>query len=114
MVQEIALKKLVTSSNDDKKIASIATLKRLQQNQDFALAGLPVNPSHSFWLEMLESGFPGIKIDLIRKNPSNIPDYLEIIKFLNDSGFSFKETNSLIYSNVNRSIALRVRQMIRW
>jgi 16S rRNA G527 N7-methylase RsmG len=114
MVQETALKKLLSSSNKDTNITSIATLKRLQQNQDFAFAGLPVNPSHSFWLEMLENGFPGIKIDLIRKNPSNVQDYIELVKLLNDSGFSLRDTNNLIYSNVSRSITVRIRQMIRW
>jgi len=114
MVQETALKKLVSFSNDVKNVTSTATIKRLQQNQDFAFAGLPVNPSHSFWLEMLENGFPGIKIDLIRKNPLNVQDYVELVKLLNDSGFSLNDTNNLIYSNVSRSITVRIRQMIRW
>ena len=114
LVKVIALKKLTNNSAIIKKLASVGTLKRLQRNQDFAFAGIPVNPSHFFWLENLEAGFPGIKIDLVRSNPSGIQDYSDLLTKLVELGFGFDEINELIYSNINRSIILRIRRKIRW
>ncbi len=113
-VKVTALRKLLKISSDKKGNPSESTLQRLQRNQDFAFAGIPVNPSHSFWLEKLENGFPGIKIDLVAKNPSGIQDYFELLTKLNDLGFGFDEINHLVYSNKNRSMTLRIRQLVKW
>lgn len=114
LVRANALRKLVrNSSSIDSKISAV-TLKRLKRNVQFAFAGIPVNPSHSFWLENLEAGFPGIKIDLIKNNPSSIEDYSDIIKKLVELGFDFDEINKLIYSNKNRSMTLWIRQQVKW
>ncbi len=113
-VKVTALKKLLRNPSDKKGGTSENTLQRLQRNQDFAFAGIPVNPSHGFWLENLENGFPGIKIDLVAKNSTGVQDYLELLTKLNDLGFGLDEVSQLVYSNKNRSMTLRIRQLVKW
>jgi hypothetical protein len=114
LVKVNALKKLFHVSTAFKNQASLGTLQRLQRNQDFAFAGIPVNPSHSFWLENLEAGFPGIKIDLVKNNPSGIQDYSDLVTKLNELGFGFDEISKMIYSNKNRSLTLSIRKIVKW
>ncbi len=114
LVKKMALMKLANKSAVLKKLTSSGTLQRLQRNQEFAFSGIPVNPSHSFWLENLEAGFPGIKIDLIKNNPSGIQDYPDLVAKLVELGFGFDEINRLIYSNKSRSMTLRIRQIVKW
>lgn len=114
LVKVSALKKLTDKSSAIENRASLETLQRLQRNQEFAFSGIPVNPSHSSWLENLEAGFPGIKIDLIKNNPTGIQDYSDLVNKLVQLGFEFDEINKLIYSNKNRSMTLRIRQIIKW
>lgn len=40
------------------------------------------NPTHFLWLELYELGFPGLKLDLITKNPSRIPDVPLVENFI--------------------------------
>jgi hypothetical protein len=70
-------------------------IKRLLRNRSFLHAGIPQNPSHDYWLEMFESGFPGIKVDLVRNNPSDILDYEILISKLLESGFDYSMITSL-------------------
>ena len=114
LVKVNALRKLTDASSASKNRSSEGTLKRLQRNQEFAFAGVPFNPSHAFWLEKLEAGSPGIKIDLIKSNPSGIQDYSDLVTKLNKLGFGFDELNKLIYSNKNRSATLRIRKFLKW
>jgi hypothetical protein len=93
-------------SSDNTKRPEI--IKRLKRNRKFRFAGIPQNPSHANWLELLECGFPGIKIDLIRKNPSGIPDYEIIISELLNCGFSSGEIARLIQEVKLRQLA-RIR-----
>jgi hypothetical protein len=52
--------------------------------QSQVLAKKFLNPTHFFWQELLEKGFPGIKKDLVSRNPSGIPDLSNAV--LNDYG----------------------------
>ncbi len=52
--------------------------------QSQVLAKKFLNPTHFFWKELLEKGFPGIKKDLVSRNPSGIPDLSNAV--LNDYG----------------------------
>ncbi|ASY24331.1 putative rhamnan synthesis protein [Candidatus Nanopelagicus abundans] len=75
----------------------ITTLKKEQLSQDKkessrtdfvqrqVLAKKSLNPTHFFWRELLEKGFPGIKKDLVSRNPSGIPDLSNAV--LNEFGF---------------------------
>lgn len=38
---------------------------------DLIESGQPLNPTHFFWLEMLEAGFPFVKKELLISNPTN-------------------------------------------
>ena len=49
---------------------------RLNLLRAAATNGQPLNPTHHLWFELYTSGFPGIKRDLLKKNPSRIPDLL--------------------------------------
>ena len=114
IVKANSLEKLTGNFSGDKEKVSEGTIKRLKRNQRFAFDGIPVNPSHSFWLENLEAGFPGIEVDLIKNNPSGIEDYNILVAKLKELGFGFDEINELIYSNKNRSIAIWIRRKVKW
>jgi len=90
------------------------TITRLMKNRSFMMAGLPMNPSHSQWLELFEKGFPGIKVDLIRSNPLNLEDYDLAINILLESGVSYSEIVRLLSSNVSKSPLISLRSKIRW
>jgi hypothetical protein len=88
--------------------------KRLLRNREFAFAGVPMNPTHANWLEMIELGFPGIKIDLLKSNPTGVADYEFLISYIRDAGVSIREINGLIYSNTSKSKEYRIRSKFRF
>ena len=53
---------------------NVFTKERLEFCLRNVREGIPLNPTHHFCLELLQLGFPGIKRDLVRLNPSGIPD----------------------------------------
>lgn len=58
------------STNNQNEIRS-SRLKMLVASE---ARGQALNPTHFMWLELYELGFPGIKKDLLYKNPSRIID----------------------------------------
>ena len=100
-------------SNPNSKI-DYSTIARLRRNRTFLFAGVPLNPSHDYWLEMFENGFPGIKFDLIRNNPSQLADYELAISKLLESGFEYKLFSEIFRSNKSRSIVVRIRMFLKW
>ena len=50
------------------------TKERLDFCLKNVLDGIPLNPTHHYYFELLQLGFPGIKRDLVKHNPSGIPD----------------------------------------
>jgi hypothetical protein len=111
---EMGLSKLQDSFLEPDSSTPSEVLDRLKRNQRYLLAGIPLNPSHDFWLELLEGGFPGIKIDLVRSNPSDILDYELIISKLNSKGFGINDVASLLLSNRSRSYIYGIRTRLRW
>jgi len=89
------------------------TLKRLTDNRRLSFSGIPINPSHDYWLEMLELGFPGIKLDLVAKNPSNIADYNLVIQKLIEHGHTFEEFATLMLTNKPKLFTLRLRNFFK-
>jgi hypothetical protein len=89
------------------------TTHRLNQNRIFNFQGLPVNPSHDYWLEMLELGFPGIKVDLVTKNSSQISDYNLIIQKLITHGHTYEEFAGMMLANKPKSLAFRLRNVFK-
>jgi len=87
-------------------------IERLQNNRKHRFASIPQNPSHSNWLELLDCGFPGIKFDLIRKNPSNIPDYEVVISELLKCGLTSSEIARLI-QDVKISQVAKIRLFLK-
>ncbi len=113
-LQDLSFEKIMSLVDSDQEMERNSTLKRLIRNRDFALAGLPINPSHSLWAEMLEKGFPGVKLDLIRSNSTDIPDYDVMLATLLELGMKTREINELLHSNKNKSLVFRIRTLIRW
>jgi hypothetical protein len=97
---------------DNKTLALV--MNRLNRNRKFSMAGIPLNPSHDNWLELLESGFPGIKVDLVRSNPGDIPDYEVVIAKLVESGFTYSQIGQLINSNKPRSLIMKIRIFLKY
>jgi len=89
------------------------TIKRLVRNRKFNMAGLPVNPSHDYWLEMVELGFPGIKFDLVAKNPSDVSDYELIIESLMTHGLTYEEFAGMLLANKPKSLVFRLRNIFK-
>jgi hypothetical protein len=114
LIQEIAIEKIQQHNENEDSLISLTTIDRLRSNRNFAFAGLPINPSHQYWLEMLDCGFPGIKIDLIKKNPTQVADYEYIISKLIDAQYPMAEYIELVNSNLNRSLIMRIRTFLKW
>ena len=111
---EHGLKKVQESFSGVKPVISYEVLERLEKNRIFLMAGLPLNPSHSYWLELIENGFPGIKKDFIKSNPTAIYDYELAISMLINFGFSYRELGDLINSNRSKSLIVKLRSALRW
>lgn len=89
-----------------------ASSNRLKNNLVFLQAGIPQNNTHAYWLELIELGFPGIKVDLIKNNPSSVPDYFEAIECAIDNGISVNEISALLLLNRTRSRMVRLRSKL--
>jgi hypothetical protein len=113
-VQEISIKKLNEGSRKIELSRDNSTLNRLRQNRNFLFNGIQVNPSHAYWLERVELGFPGIKIDLVRNNPSGVDDYETAISYLMKFGYTLSEINRTLTSNPIRSFKIKIRSRMNW
>jgi hypothetical protein len=89
------------------------TVSRLLQNRRLSFEGIAVNPSHSYWLEMFDLGFPGIKFDLVTKNPSRIQDYEQVVEKLLIFGYTFEDLAELALANKPQSRMIQFRRRIR-
>jgi hypothetical protein len=89
------------------------TTHRLSQNRKLNFHGFPVNPSHDYWLEMLEFGFPGIKVDLVARNPSEISDYNLVIEELITNGHTYEEIAGMLLANKPKSLVFRLRNIFK-
>jgi hypothetical protein len=49
-------------------------IKATQRIRAAAASGIPLNPTSDLWRQLLVSGFPFLKIELLRKNPTEVPD----------------------------------------
>jgi hypothetical protein len=49
---------------------------------DAIRAGHPVNPTHAFWRQLLDDGFPLVKRDLLLRDPFGMSDHEEIFATL--------------------------------
>ena len=112
-LQELCLKKIHEDFESKDHDTPYVVIKRLLRNRTFMHAGVPVNPSHDYWLELMESGFPGIKVDLVRENPSQISDYEIAIRKLLESGFDYQMISRLISSNKSKSLVFKVRRWLK-
>ena len=72
--------------------------------------GLPLNPTHHLWFELYKLGFPGIKKDLIAKNPSRIPDLVMIKQLINPTDSSDLEYEKMGFLTNPKSIMDKVRR----
>jgi hypothetical protein len=111
---EIGLIKLQSNFLQSGSYISRDVSERLTRNRSLLMAGIRLNPSHDYWLELIDEGFPGIKVDLIRSNPSGIADYELIISTLVSNGFDFRDIAELIQSNKPKSAIHRIRAKLRW
>ena len=113
-LQESGLKKI---HQDFELIAPVIpneVIQRLIRNRNLTLKGIPLNPSHNYWLEQIENGFPGIKVDLVRSNPSNLLDYEFVISTLLARGFDYFLINNLLNQNKSKSLVFKIRHFLRW
>jgi Rhamnan synthesis protein F len=51
-----------------------ASVRQEERVLDAALRHLPLNPTADLWLALIERGFPFLKRELLRENPSWVPD----------------------------------------
>jgi hypothetical protein len=112
-VQELGIKKLHEDFASD-GITPYVVIKRLLRNRNFLQAGVPINPSHDYWLELFESGFPGIKVDLVRSNPLAIADYEVAVSKLLESKYDYKMITELLSTNRSASIVYKIRRLTKW
>ena len=113
LLQETALRKIHDDFTSRDLITPYVVVERLLINRRFMHAGVPINPSHNYWLELIENGFPGIKIDLVKNNPSGIPDYEVVVSSLLESGFDYQMISELLSSNKSKSLTYKIRTYLR-
>jgi len=58
----------------------------LRSIYDSVRVGDPLNPTHAFWRQLLDSGFPFMKRDLLARDPSGVSDHVEIFEWLSKMG----------------------------
>jgi hypothetical protein len=86
---------LVMSLINRTKGQSETELARIKFINSQIIAKKFLNPTHYFWKELLEKGFPGIKKDLVFRNPSGIPDLSnEILNKFGFEGITFSNKSS--------------------
>jgi hypothetical protein len=49
-------------------------IKATQRIRAAAASGVPLNPTSELWRQLLMAGFPFLKVELLRKNPAEVPD----------------------------------------
>ena len=85
---------------------------RYRTINDCQTFGRALNPTHHLWLELYESGFPGVKKDLISKNPSNINDLISGFKFMPALDQDFLELSEVTYLFKPKSLILKLRKRV--
>jgi hypothetical protein len=61
----------------DPTVGDPMELMRIKANQRIRVAaasGVPLNPTCELWRHLLLAGFPFLKVELLRKNPTAVPD----------------------------------------
>lgn len=87
--------------------------RRIIQLLEFASLGVSINPSHLFWRELLELGFPGLKIELFKKNPARVTD-LSIFEIILNSNL-ISDLSGLFDGEVEvpRGVTAKLRRKFR-
>jgi hypothetical protein len=49
-------------------------IKAIQRIRSAAASGVPLNPTCELWRQLLLAGCPFLKVELLRKNPTDVPD----------------------------------------
>ena len=76
---------------------------------DSIRAGHPLNPTHAFWRQLLDVGFPFVKRDLMARDPSGISDHNEILQTL--SRLSSRELLDMMRDDLKRRDSNRVQSL---
>jgi len=90
----------------------IQTSERLDRVFRFYSNGEPFNRSHELWLENIELGFPGIKFDLLLRNPTRIPDHNLVVRSALTESMSFEELFYMFLKNPSVSLITRIRRKL--
>ena len=109
MIEKLIAKEKKGHSRDISK----KTFTRLTTNQSFYNAGIPFNPSQSFWLENIELGFPGIKIDFLKSNPSNVADYNLALSICKKEGMDPENLAQILLRNKTKSLYVKLRMRMK-
>jgi len=52
-------------------------IKATERIRGAAATGVPLNPTCELWRHLLLAGFPFLKVELLRKNPAEVPDIID-------------------------------------
>ncbi|MDE8349247.1 MAG: rhamnan synthesis F family protein [Acidocella sp.] len=87
MVEGLDFKKLLTFKKYDFRHLDPVSVTRkvhLQRIRDGVARRSPLNPTAELWRQLLQAGFPFIKRELLRDNPTNVEDIHDWIKVVRD------------------------------
>jgi hypothetical protein len=76
---------------------------------DAIRSGHPLNPTHAFWRQLLDVGFPFVKRDLMARDPSGMSDHHELLETL--SKLASRETLEMIRDDLKRRGSNRVQSL---
>jgi len=107
------LPKLNMSIESESFLRQQIRITRIQNVLTLSTRKQPLNPTHHFWFELYNSGFPGIKMDLLLKNPSAVQDNFLIETMLDDEDRKSLEKLNRTFLFVDNSIKGKIRRLIR-
>lgn len=109
------IKQALTHTNllsQPKKVINPAIDSRLVTIREAIANGVPLNPTHHTWFELYNLGFPGIKRDLLSKNPSRIPDLMIINEYFEETDKKLINFETVGFLTSRESFVDRARRLL--
>jgi hypothetical protein len=77
---------LTLRRTDYRRIDPVSVTRKihLQRMRDGIARRSPMNPSAELWRQLLQAGFPFLKRELLRDNPTNVEDIHDWVSVLRD------------------------------
>jgi hypothetical protein len=88
---------------------------RIRSSLEYLFSGLPINPTHAFWEEMIDLGFPGIKKDIFiyRDGQIRTKDIEKALTYLEHSPGALEEVTQFLSNRKWVSLEWKIRKLLK-